>query len=126
MATNDELVKQITAAVGAHGLWKQRLTGAIKTHSKDLDATTVKKDDQCDFGKWLRVALPTMSGDMARSGQQVRDLHSRFHVQAADVVKLAGGGQSQAAQQAMDGPYSTASAELTKAMIDWKAQASRG
>jgi hypothetical protein len=115
-----ELVDQIKAAIGAHGMWKQRLAQAIRTRSNEHDPATVQRDDRCDFGKWLQGALPRLSGEQAKDGQHIRDLHAKFHTEAANVLRLASSGQDAAATKALEGPYTAVSADLTKAMMDWQ------
>jgi hypothetical protein len=48
-----DLKEQIKAAIGAHGLWKGRLTNAIDTGKSDWTVADVQSDYNCAFGKWL-------------------------------------------------------------------------
>ena len=121
VATDEAIRQQIKTAIGAHGMWKQRLSMAVDKGRSDIDATTAERDDACDFGKWLRGVLPALPAAQAQHGQAVRDLHARFHAQAATVVKLATSGQGPAARTSLQGPYADTSAALTKAMMDWQA-----
>ena len=113
------LAEQITKAIGAHGMWKQRLAQAIETGQSDVDVATVRRDDACEFGQWL---LTAGSGPDA---SEVRRLHSAFHAQAAEVLTHALAGHKEQAQNALapDQPFASASVALTSAMMKWKASA---
>jgi hypothetical protein len=115
-----DMSKELTAALGSHGLWKARLVQAVATGANTLDLQVVKQDDQCDFGKWLYRTLPGLTGEQAQRGQAVRDLHRTFHAEAAKVLTLATSGNAPAAKREMDGTYSRTSADLTKAIMEWK------
>lgn len=124
--TNRELAmptvhQQITKAIGAHGMWKARLQTAIDTSSSELNVTTVRQDNQCDFGKWLYGN--DLPADAKQSGhyKSCRRLHSQFHLAAAKVLTLAMSMKKNEALKAMEpeGEFGTASAALTKAMMAW-------
>ena len=112
--------EELTKAIGAHAAWKARLSKAIETGASDADPNQVGSANQCDFGKWLG-GLP--AGD--RSGdhwKKVNELHSRFHKEAATVLRDAVSGKKAAAEKSLGlgGSYYKASADLTQAMMAWK------
>jgi len=119
--------QQILKAIGAHGMWKSRLHSAIENGASDVSATTVRQDNQCDFGKWLHGN--DLSADVKQSEhyKNCRHLHSQFHLAAAKVLTLALSARKAEALGAMEGngEFSKASESLTKAMMVWDAAATR-
>jgi len=113
-------IQEITKAVGAHGLWKQRITLAIKDGRSDTDPAHVEMDNQCDFGKWL-YGLPSVDQN-SEHFKRVKVLHANFHKEAAKVLRLAITGQKAAAEKSLDlgGAYAKSSSDLTLAMMNWK------
>jgi hypothetical protein len=116
------LVDQITAAVAAHSMWKQRLSRAIASGTIDMSVETIRVDNQCAFGKWLYS--PSIPPDVKQSEdyQSVLKLHAEFHKVAARVAELALAGKKQEAESLMQlsGDYTRASSVLTQAMTRWK------
>lgn len=112
--------QEITKAIGAHGKWKQRLSSAIEDGQSDITPERVAPDNLCEFGRWLH-SLPAAE-QRGESFANVRALHAAFHKEAADVLKLALGGDKVAAGKcmALGGNFSDVSAKLTGAMMDWK------
>lgn len=111
--------EQIKAAIGVHGMWKSRLHSAIDHGSSEFTPGKVRRDDQCDFGKWLAAAAPS-----ARSSpdyQKCVELHRQFHGAAAKVLELAIAGNKDAAKEAMKagGDFARTSGALTMAMMAW-------
>jgi hypothetical protein len=115
------LQEQITASIGAHGMWKARLQSAIETENSDVRPSAVRRDDHCEFGRWLNaVADPSVRNSL--SYQRCVDLHRDFHQKAAKVLELALAGEKAAAEQAAEGDFSRVLASLTSAMVDWGRQ----
>jgi hypothetical protein len=121
VAIDQELLAQIKAAVGAHGMWKARLQSAISTGKSDFDAANVAKDDKCDFGKWLHGGVSGAARSSA-SYNAVKAEHARFHAEAARVLSLALSGKRDEAKNAMaaGSAFAKISADLTREMMDWK------
>ncbi len=121
IATNRELGEQITRAIGAHGHWKARLRSAADAGLSELDPATVRRDDVCEFGVWLHRTLEPAER-ASSSYVLVRDLHARFHAEAAKVVDHVASGRRDAANAALEAgsPFSEVSGELTRAMMAWK------
>jgi methyl-accepting chemotaxis protein len=116
MANSEEIRK----AIGAHGMWKQRLRQAIDTAKCDFTVERVRPDNQCDFGKWLH-ALPTADKTTAQ-WKTVQALHANFHREAAHVLELALNKQKPEAEKAIaaNSPFAKVSLELTSNMMKWK------
>lgn len=113
--------EEITKAIGAHGMWKTRLTQAIETGKVEATVETVRMDNQCAFGKWLYGASLDMNDKKSPHYEEVRKLHAKFHQVAAQVIELASVGKKREALQLMglEGEYTKASSTLTASMSAW-------
>jgi methyl-accepting chemotaxis protein len=113
-------VEEISKAIGAHGMWKQRLRSAIDTGKSDFATERVRPDNLCDFGKWLH-GLPA-TDKSALDWKTVQNLHARFHLEAARVLDLALKGKKTEADRLMtaDSEFGRISQSLTTAMMKWK------
>jgi hypothetical protein len=112
--------EEVSAAIGAHGLWKARLRAAIDSGRCDQSADTVAKADQCAFGKWFYELPPVQ-----RNGPlpiEIEALHARFHQEAARVLRLALAGDKEAARKGIadESPYMDVSMQLVSRLMDWK------
>jgi methyl-accepting chemotaxis protein len=120
MATS---LQQIVEAIGAHGMWKQRIRQAIETgHIAEISIETIRADNQCAFGKWLISNELSASDRQSEYYKNVQRLHTDFHLVAAKVVELATTGKKADAEAMMElgGEYATASSVLTQVMMAWK------
>lgn len=110
---------EITAAIGSHGQWKQRLKDAIASGKSDITPAQAAADNTCAFGKWLHG----VSGADAHSPfyVKVRPLHATFHQEAAKVLRSALAGSKAEATHAIEdkSPFANASSALTMAMMEW-------
>jgi hypothetical protein len=114
--------EELDHAIASHGQWKTKLRQAIETGKLDTSVATLRVDDQCAFGKWLRTAKPTIAGKALSDHQTVMKLHAEFHRVAARVAELALGGNKAEAEAmiTLGGEYSAVSSKLTRAMMGWK------
>lgn len=114
--------QEIDNAIGAHGLWKGRLKTAIDTGKIDVPVETIRKDNQCPFGKWLYGTSLSTAERNSSHYRTVKDLHAEFHKTAAHVTELALAGKKDQAQAMMrsSGEYANVTTRLTLAMMDWK------
>lgn len=112
--------EEIKKAIGAHGMWKTRLRSAVDTGTSEFTVEKVKADNNCDFGKWLH-GLPN-DDKKALSWTKVRDLHAKFHVEAAKILESALTGHKDVAAKGLDATsdFSKLSANLTGAMMNWE------
>jgi ubiquitin len=94
----------------------------IESSKIDTPVETIRRDDQCEFGKWLHGATLTTSDKATAHYKTVTDLHAQFHKTAARVVELALTGRKSEAETMMilGGEYAVISARLTQAMLNWK------
>ncbi len=101
-------------------MWKVRLRSAVDTGKSEFTVDKVKVDNQCDFGKWLY----SMTNDEKKSEHwiKVRDLHAKFHVEAAKILDNALAGNKDSAAKGLDpsSEFSKLSANLTSAMMSWE------
>ena len=114
------LNEEIDKAIGAHGMWKQRLNQAIQNGSSEWSVSGVRPDDVCAFGKWLHGLPPSVKN--TPSWKTIREMHAAFHVEAARVLGLALDGKKSEAVAAlsMGSAFGDLSAKLTSAMMKWK------
>lgn len=114
------IAEEITKAIGAHGMWKQRLRQAIDTGKSEFTVERARPDNLCDFGKWL-YSLPP-ADQKSSHWKSVQDLHGKFHAEAAQVLGLAVRGNKQEAEReiAAESKFTKISSELTVAMMKWK------
>lgn len=115
--------EEIQKAIGAHGMWKQRLRTAVATGHADITVEITCQDNQCAFGKWLY----TLDGATRSSPrwQCVQTAHADFHREAGRVLELALGGKKKEAEEALSfsSRFNEVSAKLTAEMMAWKKQA---
>jgi hypothetical protein len=115
--------ENIVRAIAAHAKWKYYLRQAIKTGKSEWTVPTVRVDDQCEFGTWLRSVEPA---DRVREHwKTVQARHGEFHLAAADVLELALSGRRDEAEAAIapDSRFVEVSKKLTLAMMAWKKDA---
>jgi len=115
MALKDEIQR----AVGAHGMWKQRLIKAVAEAQNDAASAKASLGNDCDFGKWLHGLPPTEKS--SEHWKKVQALHEEFHVEAARILELAVTGRSVEASAGMapGGKFAVLSAQMTTAMMTW-------
>jgi hypothetical protein len=113
--------QQITSAIAAHSHWKKRLRDAIATGKSDFVVDKVRRDDQCDFGTWLHGSIDA-GGHKSPHYSTVKDLHAKFHVEAARILGMALGGKQADAEAAMQPgtTFMTLSSNLTSEMVRWR------
>ena len=107
--------------IGAHVMWKQRLTAFLAGSSTEpLDPDTIRLDDRCALGQWIYGAGKAMS-ELPRY-EEVRGLHAQFHQYAADVVSLHLNGNTVEAEKLLQGDYSKLSEKLKHRLIGLSSQ----
>lgn len=97
--------------ISAHVMWKQRLTAFLDGKSQEqLDPEVIKLDDRCPLGKWIYgegKPMETLPGF-----EEVRELHAKFHQNAAQVVVLHQADNTAEAKTLLNGDYSRLSEKL--------------
>lgn len=119
MGIEDEIMN----AVGADGAWKMRLKLAIDTGKSEFEVSAVQQDSQCPFGKWLYSCAPAIKS--SADYEKVRQLHAKFHKEAANVLLQALSKNKAEADKSLapGGSFTKASSELTSALMAWKSRA---
>lgn len=116
------IVEMIQKAIAAHAGWKARLRSAVDTGKFDVSVAVIKADNQCEFGKWLYGPDFTGAEKQTQNYRAAKDLHAKFHLEAAKVVELATSGHKDEADAAMalGGSYTKASSALTQELVQWR------
>lgn len=111
----------VNNAIAAHGAWTARLRTAIDTGKLDVPISTIRADNQCQFGKWLHNEHCWGERSRTETYAKVTTLHAKFHEEAARVAQLATSQQKQAAEQAMSatGEYARLSTTLSDELTRW-------
>ncbi|MCI4662511.1 MAG: methyl-accepting chemotaxis protein [Neomegalonema sp.] len=115
------ILAQIEAALDAHLAWKTKLRAALACGSTGLDAAIVRRENTCQFGKWLCALQPGQSGVDQADYERIRALHKTFHEAAAQIVEQVQAGQVDQARHALEGRFSELSSRLVRELEDWKA-----
>jgi methyl-accepting chemotaxis protein len=110
-------------AIAAHGAWTARLKAAIASRKLDIPISTVRADNQCQFGKWLHGADLSAAEKQTEDYRTVKQLHAQFHEEAARIAQFALSGQQKAAESAMNpsSDYVRVSSALTNVLTKWSA-----
>jgi methyl-accepting chemotaxis protein len=111
---------EIAKAIGAHGMWKNRLRAAIDNGKADANPADVAKDNFCPFGQWLYGSAIPATAKASADYASVRKHDADFHKCAARVLEFVSTGQKAQANMLMAGEYTKISADLTAAMMKWK------
>lgn len=78
----------------AHASWKLRLRAVLRgTSNEKLSPADVAADNRCQLGKWLQEPA-----QRRHELDELRALHQRFHLAAADVLNKATSGDRAAAE----------------------------
>jgi methyl-accepting chemotaxis protein len=122
---SDRIHSMLQSAIVAHAGWTARLKGAIVSRHLDMPIATIRADDQCAFGKWLRSEETSTPERQSEQYPTAKRLHTQFHEEAARIAQLAISGQKEAAEQAMgqSGEFARLSAALTGVLNRWNAAA---
>lgn len=111
--------KNIDAAIAAHLAWTERFGDAIAHRVLPEALRTAGYDDQCSFGRWLYGL-----DDEAKRGRhyrKVKDLHYRFHAEAAEIVRLLEAAFYDEARLRLGEDFAAASVALLTALREWAA-----
>jgi len=114
----DELQEAIPKAIGAHGLWKERIKRAIVSRKSEIPVEVAARDDACAFGKWLLAAPESRRG---QRWQCICEEHRKFHRKASEVLRSALAGDEKVARFELSesGEFTQISSRLTKELIAW-------
>lgn len=109
----------INDAVASHLAWTEEFQLAIESRNITEAVAFSGYDDMCSFGKWLY----SLDDAIKRKPDYrlVKDLHYRFHAEAAEIVRLMKKASFAEAKTCLEGDYAIASAKLLQALRDWQA-----
>lgn len=112
--------RQITEAIGAHGVWKLRLGTAVATGRSEVSSRDVGRDDRCDFGRWLHG--PNIPAEVKNGVPYKVDkrLHAESHQCAGSVLQCVEVGDSTGARDKLASDYVERSEKLLRALNKWK------
>lgn len=88
-------------AINAHTMWLIRLRKSINQGSSEFKPETVKPDNNCEFGKWFYSELAKTHQNTPIYAE-IKNLHARFHKQAAAILELALKGKKKEAEMEME------------------------
>ncbi|MDE3074966.1 MAG: MCP four helix bundle domain-containing protein [Chloroflexota bacterium] len=116
-----QLNEQLERAISAHSKWKMRLKHAIETGRSDTSPAVVRQDNQCEFGKFLYNSIST-AARRDRHYAEIKELHAKFHLQAAGILELAIAGSKAPAEDALatGSAYHKISSALVREIMDWQ------
>jgi methyl-accepting chemotaxis protein len=110
----------IDLALNSHALWKERLLEAITIGQSEFQVSVVKRDNACQFGKWLYG----ISEDEKSSQEykNIRNLHAEFHRIAGGILELALNGDTEEALKGLEsgGSYQRISGRLVLVLNKWR------
>jgi hypothetical protein len=111
--------KEITSAIGAHGLWKMRLRQAIDTGVSAYEAHLVNLPTICDFGKWFYSLAPP--NRLTPTAKKIEQLHESFHHEAALILRYATSGNKKLAEKYFEPneKFQRVSQELVTTLMHW-------
>jgi methyl-accepting chemotaxis protein len=111
----------LQTAISAHSAWRARLKTASASGKFDFPVSTVKADNQCQFGKWLYGSELPAAEKQTEQYRKVKRLHAQFHEEASKVAQFAISGQQSAAEKALglSGDFSKTSSALMDALHQW-------
>lgn len=102
----------LTRIIAAHGRWKLHLTRAAAGLPVSVVPSAARRDDGCELGRWLYAGADGLLP--AEEHEQIRSLHARFHIVAAERLADALEGRTNRARAALEpgSEFLTLSAEL--------------
>jgi len=121
------LKDEISYAIASHSIWKTKLRNAIETGMLEIPLDTLKRDDECVFGKWLIGETITPAIRNSERYNRVKELHAKFHIATAQVAELVIDGDKTGAQNMMDdvnGEYTVITSKLVMELSAWMKEAS--
>ncbi len=119
-----DVIEEINKALFAHGAWKMRLRSAISKGDSELTSEQVKRDDCCEFGKWLRSSSIEPEIRASKPHQVISRLHKEFHASAGKVLEEAVRDHRDSAISLLKGEFGDCSQTLIIALTKWKRQLS--
>ena len=116
-----EQTNKVDVAIHAHSQWLIRLIVAIDKGTSEFKPEIVKTDNNCEFGKWLYGGFPAQQRGSVLY-KEIKDLHAKFHAEAARILSLAISNQNEEAMNALvdNGEFRKISKLLINKLTDLK------
>lgn len=109
---------QLDEAIAKHIEWKVALRSAI-ARREEVDAATLRRDDCCDLGIWLRGDGATSYGGTPGFSRVV-ETHAEFHCRAGEVADTINAKNFELAEKMLDArsEYGVASIAVAGAIME--------
>lgn len=119
MAEQADRTEVVRKAIAAHMAWKMNLRAAAKRGQCKVPPEVLSRDDQCDFGKWLKEF--EKSGRMDAQIVDIKEMHRLFHLEAGRIAAMIDDGKGAEATEALaeNSEFMARSKVLTKALSTW-------
>jgi methyl-accepting chemotaxis protein len=123
--SGDSHAATLSKAIAAHSAWTSRLRAAIQSRHLDIPVSTIRADNECQFGKWLYGTEFSGKEKQSEHYRKAKQLHARFHEEASRVAQLALSGERNAAELALNesSEYERSARALADALTRWQASA---
>jgi hypothetical protein len=109
-------------AIWTHHTWVSILRKAIADRACERSVAETADDATCEIGRWLATEIPDAlrASDLYETSLRI---HRRFHVEAANVLRLALAGEREAALASMEavGDFSLIAARMRTVLYEWAA-----
>jgi len=120
LLNNDE-DRQVLDAICAHASWTRAFSECIDHGKLQKTSQDISCDDQCDFGKWLAGLSPSANDPAMKKFATIKNMHSRFHVEAGKIAVHVENGDRAAARKGYEAPHFK---RMTNSLIinlnDWR------
>lgn len=114
---NHELVRQIDAALAAHGSWHSEVAIEVRRGGHGLSPQHLKNPDACHFGHWISGdALDDRIRESEAYGR-VEAHHAECHRMMGEITELAQAGRKKEANTLLKGRCKALHADLENALI---------
>lgn len=109
------IANTIYMAVVSHTSWKKRLHDIIDTGKYEVSVAV----DKCEFNQWLHENQAEL--EKYKNFAEVKKLHEKFHLEAAQIVRLATTGKKKEAEEALNygSAFESVSQDLVRHIIAW-------
>jgi len=118
---NEKIKEILNKAIASHFTWKVRLKNMIDLGESNLSIQDIRDDSLCEFGKCLN----SLSKEYAENEyyQNIKNLHTEFHINAAKIVLIALSGHKERANElflSRDSDFVKNSTLLTLELSEWR------
>lgn len=123
---NHELVRQIDAALAAHGSWHTEVSIEVKRGGQNLSAQHLGNPATCHFGQWISDdSLDGRIRDTEAYGR-VETLHVECHKMMGEITQMAQSGQKSQANALLKGRCKVLHTEIEEALMALRGQVISG